>query len=179
MPSNHLIICWLFSSYLQSFSASGSFLRNWLFTCGGQSTGASASASVLLMNIQDWFSLGWTVSIFLQSKGLSNSLLHHSSKASVLWCSAFFIVQFSHPYMTIGKTIALTRRSYVVKVISLLFNMLRFYSFSSKEQVCFNFMAAVTICSDFGAQENKVCHCFHCFPICLPSDGTECYDLRF
>ena len=71
MPSNHLIICWLFSSYLQSFLASGSFLRNWLFTYGGQSTGASASASVLPMNTQDWSPLGWTGWISLQSKGLS------------------------------------------------------------------------------------------------------------
>ena len=63
------------------------------FTSGGQSTGASPSASVLPMNIQDWFPLGWTGWISLQSKGLSKSLLqHHSSKASILWCSAFFIV---------------------------------------------------------------------------------------
>ena len=76
------------------------------------------------------------------------------------------MVQLSHPYMTTGKTIALTRRIFVGKVMSLLFNMLsRFaHSFSSKEQASFNFLAAVTICSDFGAQENRVCHCFHCFP---------------
>ena len=54
------------------------------------------------------------------------------------------------------------------------------HTFSSKEQVSFNFMAAITICSDFGAQENKVCHCFHCFPIYCPrSDGTRCHDLSF
>ena len=54
------------------------------------------------------------------------------------------------------------------------------HNFSSKEQMSFNFMAAVAIYSDFGAQENKVCHCFHCFPIYLPwSDGTRCYDLSF
>ena len=67
--------------------------------------------------------------------------------------------------MTTEKTIALTVWTFVSKVMSLLFNMLS--SFSSKEQASFNFMAAVTICSDFGAQENKVCHCFHCFPIYL------------
>ena len=66
----------------------------------------SASASVLPMNIQDWFSLGLSGWISLQSKSL---LQHHTSKASVLWCSAFFIVQLSHPYMITGKTIALTR----------------------------------------------------------------------
>ena len=77
------------------------------------------------------------------------------------------MVQLSHPYRATGETIALTRWIFVSKVMSLLFNMLsRFViSFSSKEQVSFNFMAAVTICSDFGAQENKVYHCFRCFPI--------------
>ena len=73
------------------------------------------------MNIQDWFPLGWTGWISLQSKGL---LQHHSSKASILRCSAFFIVKLSHPYMTTGKTIALTRWSFASNVKSLLFNML-------------------------------------------------------
>ena len=67
--------------------------------------------------------------------------------------------------MTTEKTIALTRQTFVGKVMPLLYNMLS--SFSSKEQASFNLMAAVTLCSDFGAQENKVCHCFHCFPIYL------------
>ena len=75
-------------------------------------------------NIQDWFPLGWTGWISLQSKGLSSLLQHHSSKASILQCSAFFIVQLSHPYMTTGKTIALTIWTFVNKVMSLLFNML-------------------------------------------------------
>ena len=70
------------------------------------------------------FILGWTGWTFLQSKGLSSLLQHHSSKASILWCSAFFIVQLSHPYMTTGKTIALTRQTFFGKVMSLLFNML-------------------------------------------------------
>ena len=104
----------LFSSCLQSFPASGSFQMSQFFASGGQSIGVSASATVLPVNIQDWFPLGWTGWISLQSKGLSKSLLqHHSSKASILWCSAFFIVQLSHPYMTTGKTIALTRRTSV------------------------------------------------------------------
>ena len=77
------------------------------------------------MSIQDWFPLGWTGLISLQSKWLSKSLLqHHSSKPSILLCSTFFIVQLSHPYMTTGKTIALTRWTFVGKVLSLLFNML-------------------------------------------------------
>ena len=77
------------------------------------------------MNIQDRFPLGQTGLISLWSKGLSKSLFqHHSSKASILWCSAFFIVHLSHPYMTTGKTIGLTRRTFVDKVMSLLLNML-------------------------------------------------------
>ena len=107
-----------FSSCLQSFPTSGSFPMSQFFTAGGQSIGASASASVLPMNIQDWFPLGWTGWIFSQSKGTLKSLLqHHSSKASILRHSAFFTVQLSHPYMTTGKIIVLT----VGKVMSLLF----------------------------------------------------------
>ena len=114
-----------FSSCLQSFPASGSFQRSQLFALGGQSIGVSASTLVLPMNIQDWSPLGWTGWISLQSKGLSKSLLqHHNSKASILRRSAFFIVQLSHPYMTTGKTIALTRWTFVGKVMSLLLNML-------------------------------------------------------
>ena len=95
------------------------------FASGGQSIWASASASVLPMNIHDWFPLGWTGWISLLSKGLFKSFLqHHSSKASIVWCSAFFIVHLSHPYMTTGKTIALTRWTFVDKVISLLLNIL-------------------------------------------------------
>ena len=93
----------LFSSCLQSFPASRSFLMSWLishFASGGQSIGASASASVLSMNIQDWFHLGWTGWISLQSKSL---LQHHSSKAFILRCSGFFMVQLSHRYMLLDK----------------------------------------------------------------------------
>ena len=107
-----------FSYYFQSFPESGSFSMSQFFASGGQSIGVSAW--VLPMNIQDWFPLGWTGWISLQSKGLSSLLQRHSSKASILCRSAFFIVQLSHPYMTIGKTIALTRRTFVGKVMSLL-----------------------------------------------------------
>ena len=89
-----------------------------LFTSGGQSIGVSASASVLPMNTQDYFPLGWTGWISLQSKG------HHSSKASIFRHSAFLIVQLSHSYVTTGKTTALTRRTFVGKLTSLLFNVL-------------------------------------------------------
>ena len=89
-----------FSSCLQSFPASESFLSQ-LFASGGQSIRASISASVLPMNIQDWFPLGFSV------QGTLKSLLqHHSLKASVLLHSTFFMVQLSHAYMTTGKTIA-------------------------------------------------------------------------
>ena len=115
-----------FSSSPHSLPASGSFQSSQLFTSGGQSIGVSASTSLLPMNTQDWSPLWWTGWISLQSKGLSRVFLlqHHSSKASILQCSAFFIVQHSHPYMTTGKTIAMTRWTFVGKVISLLFNML-------------------------------------------------------
>ena len=107
----------------------------------------------------DWLDL-------LAVQGTLKSLLqHHSSKASILQRSPFFIVQLSHPYMTTGKTIPLTRQTFVGKVMSLLLNMLsRLVIFPSKEQASFNFMAAVTICSDFGAQEYKICHCFYFSP---------------
>ena len=110
-----------FSSCPHSFPASGSFPMSQFLASGGQSTGVPTSSSVLPMNIQHWFSLGLTGLISLQSKELTSLLQYYSSKASVLQCSAFFMVQLSHPYMTIGKTIALTR-SFVSKVMSLLFN---------------------------------------------------------
>ena len=113
-----------FFSYPQSFPVWGSFQMSQLFASGGQSFGVSAWKSVLPMNTQDWSPLGWTVWISLKSKGLSRVFQHHSSKASVLLCSTFFIVQLSHPYMTTGKTIALTRWNFVGKVMSWLFNML-------------------------------------------------------
>ena len=234
--------------------------------------------------------MGWLDRLAVQGT-LKGLLQHHSSKASVLWRSDFFIVQLSRAYTTTGKTMALTRWTFVGKVISLLFNMLSrlviaflprgssvqfshsvvsdslqhhepqharppcpsptpgVYSNScslsqwchptisssvipfssclqsfpasgsfqmsqlfvsdgqsigvlastsvppmnsqdlsplgwtgwiSKVQASFNFKAAISICSDFGAPQNKVCHCFHCFPIYLPcSDGTRCHDLSF
>ena len=106
-----------FSSCFQTSPASGSFLMNRLFTSGGQSTGYSPSSWVLLMNTQGWSPLGWTGWISLQSKGLSSLFQHHSSKASILQHSAFFIAQLSHPYMNNGKTIALTRRTFVGKYV--------------------------------------------------------------
>ena len=124
MPSNHLIFCRPLLSRLQSFPASGSFTMSRFFTSVDQSIGVSASASVLPINIQHWFPLGWTGWI-LQSKGLSRVFSNTTAqKHQFFWCSAFFIVQLSHPYMTSGKTIALARWTFVGKVMSLLFNML-------------------------------------------------------
>ena len=92
--------------------------------------------------------------------------LLHSSKASVLLHSAFFMVQLSHPYMTTRKITALTIWTFVSKVMALPFNMLsRFIIVFLPRSKHFNFMTAVTIYSDIGAQENKVCHSFHCFAI--------------
>ena len=92
-----------------------------LFATGGQSIGASAM--VLPMNIQDWFPLGLT-GLILVSKGFSRVHQHYNSKASILWHSAFFMIQLSHLYMTTGKIIAFTRWTFVSKVICLLFNTL-------------------------------------------------------
>ena len=106
-------------SCLLSFPESGSFLMSQLFTSG---IGASISASVLLMNIQGWFPLGLTGLISLLSKGTLQSLpQHHSSKASILQHSAFFMVQLSRAYVTPGKKRTLTRLIFVGKVLSPLF----------------------------------------------------------
>ena len=108
-----------FSSCPLSFPASGSFPMSQFFTSGGQSIGGAASATVLPINIQDWFPIGWTGWISLQSKGLSRVFSNTTAqKSSILWCLDFFIVQLSHPYMTTGKTIALTRQTFVRNVMS-------------------------------------------------------------
>ena len=108
----------LFSCPL-SFPASGSFQMSQLFASGGQNTGVSALVSVLPMNTQDRFPLGWTGWISLQSKGLSRVFSNTTVQKH-----QFFGAQLSYPYMTTGKTIALTRWTFVDKVMSLLLNML-------------------------------------------------------
>ena len=92
----------LFSSCPKSFASAVSFPMTWLFPSGGQSIGASASALVFSMNIEGWFLLGLT-GLILTVCGTLKSLLQHNSKASVLRCSAFLMVQFSYLYMTTGK----------------------------------------------------------------------------
>ena len=171
-----------FSSHLQSFAASVSFPVSQFFASGGWSIGVSASASVLPMNIQAWFPLGWTGD-FLAVQGTLKSLLqHHSSKASILQRLAFFIVQLSHPYMTTGKTIALTRRTFVGKVMSLLVNtpsrlVIAFLPRSKHLLISWRQSPSAVILEP---PKIKSLSSFHCFPIYLPwSNGTQCHHLSF
>ena len=110
MPSNISSSVTPFSSCLQSLPASGSLLMSWLFTSGGQRIGALASASVLPMNIQE---ISFRTDLLAVQGTLKSLLQHHSSKASILQHSAFFMVQLLHLYTTAGKTIALTMRTFV------------------------------------------------------------------
>ena len=111
----------------------------------------------------DWLDL-------LAVQGMLKSLLqHHSSKAAILWRSDFFMMQLSHPYVTTGKTIVLSTRTFVGKVMSLLLNMLSrlvitFLPRSKRLLISWLQSLSAVI---FGTQENEVCHCFHCFPIYL------------
>ena len=131
----------------------------------------STEYSGLISFRMDWLDL-------LAVKGTLKSLhQHHSSKASILWCSAFFIVQFSHPYMTTGKTIALTRQTFVGKVMSLLFNKMSSITFlpGSMHLLILWLQSPSAMILE---PRKIVCHCFHCFPIYLSlSDGTRCHDL--
>ena len=106
---------------------------------------------------------------------------YHSSKASILWRSALFIVQLSHPYMTTGKTISLTRWIFVGKVMSLLFNSLSRLGIAflpRSNHLLISWLQSPS--AETLVPKNVVCHCFHCFPIRLPwSDGTRCHDLNF
>ena len=120
----------------------------------------------------DWLDL-------LAVQGTLKSLLQHcSSKASILRCSAFFTVQLSHPYMTSGKTIALTRWTFVGKVMSLLLNMLSMLviTFLPKSKRLLTSWLQSPSALILEPKKNKVWHCFHCFPIYFPwSDGTRCH----
>ena len=157
MPSNHLILyclLLLLTSIFPSVRVFSSELtlyirwpKYWSFSF---SISSSNEYSEFISFRIDCFDL-------LAVKGTFTSLLqHHSLKASVLRCSAFFMVQLSHPYLTTGKTIALTLRTFVSKEMSLLFNVLsRFIIAFLLRSNSSNFKAAVTTCSDFGAQENK------------------------
>ena len=167
MPSNHLILCrplLLLSSIFPSirvFSNESSLHIRWSkFWSFSFNISPSNEHPGLISFRMDWLDL------LAVQRTLKSLLQHHSSKASILQRSVFFIVQLSHPCMTTGKTMALTRRTFVDKAMSLLFKMLSrlVITVLPRSKRLFNFMAAITICSDFGAQKNKVSHCFHCFP---------------
>ena len=166
MPSNHLILCCPLLLPPSIFPSIRPFPMSQFFASGGQSIGVSFSISPsseysgLISFRVHWLDL-------LAVQGTLKTLLQHdSSKASILWHSVFIIVQLSHPDMTTGKTTALTRQAFVGKVMSLLFNMLSrlVITFFSRSKCLLISPSAVI----FGAQENKVYHCFHCFPIYLP-----------
>ena len=166
--SNHLILCRSSRLCLQSFPASGSFPMSWLFTAGGQSTSSSASATALPVNIQDWFPIGLTDLISLQSKGLSRRVLFSTTvqmhqffeTQPSLWTNSHihtWLLERKHSF----DYIEFCQQSDVFA-----FNTLsRFASFPSREQASFNFMAEVTIRSDFWAHEMKICYCFHFSPL--------------
>ena len=173
MPSNHLILCCpllllpsIFPS-IRVFSNESALRIRWSkYWNFSFNISPSKEYSGLISFRMDWLDL-------LAVQGaLKNLLQNYSSRASILWCLAFFIAQLSHPYMTTGKSIALTRQTFVGKVMSLLFNMLSrlVITFLPRRSVAsFNFMAAVTVCSDSGAPQNKVCHCFHyCHSLLYP-----------
>ena len=123
----------------------------------------------------DWLDL-------LAVQGILKSLLqHHSSKASILWCSAFFIVQLSHPYMTTGKNIALSKQTFVDKVMSLLFNMLSRLVITFLPRSKHLLISWLQSPSAVILEPPKIkSQCFHCFPFYLPwRDGTGCHGLSF
>ena len=160
MPSNHLILCRpllflpsIFPS-IRAFSIESvlhiQWPKYWSFSF---SISPSNEYSGLISFRMDWLDL-------LAVQGTLKSLLpHHSSKASILQHSAFFIVQLSHSYMTTGKTIALTGRTSVSKVMSLLFNILSRFIIAfllSSKRLLISWLQSVTICSDFGAPQNSL-----------------------
>ena len=158
MPSSHLILCrplLLLPRILPSikvFSSESTLHMRWPKYWSFSFSISPSNEHPGLIFRMDWLDL-------LAVQGTLKSLFqHHNSKASSFGRLAFFTVQLSHPYMSTGKTIALTSRTFVGKVMSLLFNMLSrlVITFLPRSKAPFNFMAAVTICSDFGAPKNKV-----------------------
>ena len=173
-PSNHLILCHplfppssLFPGFRVFTNESALHIKwpkYWSFSI---SINPSNEYSGLISFRIDLFDL-------LAVQGtLKNLFQHHGSKEPILQCSDIFKVQLSHPYLTIGKTIVLTRWSFVGKVLYLFLIQSRFVIVFHPRNKCLNLGAVVSICSDFGAQENKVCHCFHCFPICHEVMGLD------
>ena len=175
-PLSPLLLLPLIFPGIRVFSNESALLIRWpKYWSFSFSISPSNEYSVLISFRIDW------VDVFAVPGTLKSLLQHHSSKALILQYSDFFMkVQLSHPYMTTGKTTALTIWTLVAKWC--LCFLIRCLGLSEVffQRASFNFMAAVTICSDFGAQENKVCHCFLCFPIYLPwCNGTGCHDPSF
>ena len=183
MPSSHLILCHPLlllppiPPSIRVFSNESTLHMRWpKYWNFSLSISPSNEHPGLISFRMDWLDL-------LAVQGTHKSLLqHHSSEASILRCSAFFTVQLSHPYMTTGKTIALTRWTFVGKVMSLLLNMLSrlvitFPPRSKRLLISWLQSPSAVILKP---QKNKVWHCFHGFPIYFPwSDGTRCLDLHF
>ena len=171
MPPNHLILCrplLLLPSIFPSirvFSNESTLRITWpKYWSFSFSISPSNEYSGLISFRMDWLDL-------LAVQGTLKSLLqHHSSKASILLCSAFFIAQLSHPYMTTGKTITLTRWNFVGKVISLLLNVLSrlVIAFLPRSKCLLISWLQSPFAVILKPPKNKVCHCFHCFPIYLP-----------
>ena len=180
MPSNHLIL----SSPSPAFNLSQhQGLFKWV-------TSSHQVVKVLRFQLQhqsfQWisglisFRMDWLDLLAIQGT-LKSLLQHHSSKASILRCSAFFTVQLSYPYMTTGKTIALTGWTFVGKVMSLLLNILSrlLITFLSRSK-CLLISWLQSPSAVIFEPPKIVCHCFHCFPIYLPwSDGTRSHDSSF
>ena len=155
LPSNHLILYRPFLSSLHQIAKVLEFSFN---------ISPSNEHPGLISVRMDWLDLP-------AFQGTLKSLLqHHSSKASILWCSAFFTVQLSHPYMTTGKTITLTRQTFVGNIMSLLFNMLSklVITFLPRSRYLLISWLQSPSAVILESPQNKVCHCFHCFPIYLP-----------
>ena len=183
MPSNHLILCGpllLLPPIPPSttvFSNESTLHMRWpKYWSFSFNISHSNEHPGLISFRMDWLDL-------LAVQGTLKSLLqHHSSKASILRCSAFFIVHVSHLYTTTAKTIALTRRTFVGKVMSLLFNMLSrlviTFLLRSKRLLISWLQSPSAVILE--PPQNKVSHYFHCFPIYLPwSDGTGSHVLSF
>ena len=171
MPSNHLILCHpllLLPSIFPSIRvfSNESILRirwpkYWSFNFNFSPSDEHLGLISFRMDWLDLFAIQGTLKSLIE---------HHSSKASIIRNSAFFIVHTSHPYLTLGKTIALTRRIFVGKVMSLLFNMLSKFiiAFHSRSKGLLILWLQSPSAVILEPLQNKVCHYFHCFPIYLP-----------
>ena len=181
MPSNHLILCCprlllysIFPSSRVFSNESVLYIRwpeYWNFSFN---ISPSNEYSGLISFRIDWFDL------FAIQGTLMSLLQHHSSKASALWCSAFFMVQLSYPYMTIEETLALTRQTFVSKVICLLFNTLSRFAIDFLSRSKYVLISCLQSPSAVILEPKKiVCHCFHCFCIYLPWSDLHFLNVEF